>query len=256
MARLTNLTPASEDARVLFLHEVHEVRGSAEDDFEACFRDPGGWMDLIATDPTVPDRDAGRLLWYAAHAHGSGRSYRVVTITAVADGPTWERLARRIQVGDLRAWVAHLDTLRHDVTGTMLRPLPWSPLGDDLDLASVATRPGNHELSMYMEDTMWPYEGVLDDYIERAGTHYAALLDRPEALVSIEAAFQPVLGAGPRRQVSLLQKVRDPAGLLRLLTTEIPPERRAPGTWMHDALTLRDRWTSRLLRTSTWSPRW
>jgi hypothetical protein len=29
---------------------------------------------------------------------------------------------------------------------------------------------------------------------------------------------------------------------------------RAPGTWMHDALQLRDRWESKLLRTTTWSP--
>jgi hypothetical protein len=29
---------------------------------------------------------------------------------------------------------------------------------------------------------------------------------------------------------------------------------RAPGTWMHDALSLRDRWESKLLRTATWSP--
>ena len=34
----------------------------------------------------------------------------------------------------------------------------------------------------------------------------------------------------------------------------IPAEHRAPGTWMHDALQVRDDWESRLLRTSTWSP--
>jgi hypothetical protein len=33
------------------------------------------------------------------------------------------------------------------------------------------------------------------------------------------------------------------------------PERyRAPGTWMHDALELRDQWQSRLLRAAAWSP--
>jgi hypothetical protein len=52
----------------------------------------------------------------------------------------------------------------------------------------------------------------------------------------------------------LWQRVRDPASLLRLFSTEIPPERRAPGTWMHDALAYRDQWRSRLLRTSRWSP--
>jgi hypothetical protein len=42
--------------------------------------------------------------------------------------------------------------------------------------------------------------------------------------------------------------------LLELLRSHIPPEHRAPGTWMHDALDLRDQWTSRLLRTCSWSP--
>ena len=34
----------------------------------------------------------------------------------------------------------------------------------------------------------------------------------------------------------------------------LPPHVKGPGTWMHDALELRDQWTSRLLRTSEWSP--
>ena len=32
------------------------------------------------------------------------------------------------------------------------------------------------------------------------------------------------------------------------------PEYRAPGTWMHDALDVRDDWESKLLRTTAWSP--
>jgi hypothetical protein len=246
---LTNLTRASEDAGVLFLHEVHQVRGTAEDDFEAAYRDSGGWMELLAA------TDDARLLWYANQAHGSGPSYTVVTITAVTGGAGWHRLAGRIQAGDLQGWMARLDELRHDVTGTLLLPLPWSPL-QEVDLTTVTTSAQEHALSLYMEDTMWPHEGLLDDYIARAGTHYTALLERPEALLSLEAGFQVAHGTGRRRQVALMQKVRDPQGVLRLLTTEIPADRRAPGSWMHDALGLRDRWTSRLLRTSTWSPKW
>ena len=52
-----------------------------------------------------------------------------------------------------------------------------------------------------------------------------------------------------------MQRILDPDRLLGLLTTDIPAEMRAPGTWMHDALTLRDRWESMLLRTAPWSPR-
>jgi hypothetical protein len=52
----------------------------------------------------------------------------------------------------------------------------------------------------------------------------------------------------------LWQKVIEPHRITGLLTTEIPAEHRAPGTWMHDALRVRDDWESRLLRTSSWSP--
>ena len=83
---------------------------------------------------------------------------------------------------------------------------------------------------------------------------YSKSLAHPNPLLSIEAAFQPALGSHLRREVALMQRVHDPDGLLKLLQTEIPPEYRGPGTWMHDALELRDQWTSRLLRTSSWSP--
>jgi hypothetical protein len=52
----------------------------------------------------------------------------------------------------------------------------------------------------------------------------------------------------------LMQRILDVDRLQHLLMTDIPPEMRAPGTWMHDALTLRDRWESLLLRTARWSP--
>jgi hypothetical protein len=73
-------------------------------------------------------------------------------------------------------------------------------------------------------------------------------------MLTIQAAFQPVLGSHLRREVALMQRIRQPEALLHLLRTEIPPEYRAPGSWMHDALELRDQWASRLLRTSSWSP--
>jgi hypothetical protein len=62
-------------------------------------------------------------------------------------------------------------------------------------------------------------------------------------------------GAGRRPEAILFQKVVSHEGLLRLLEHETPAEMRKPGTFMHDALQLRDQWESRLLRTSAWSPR-
>lgn len=230
---------------MLFIHEVHTVRGRAEDAFEAAFHDV--WM------PTLAAADEARLLWYANHAHGSGPAYNVVTVTVVRDGAAWERLARRIQNGDLQQWMRGLDELRHDVDAKLLVPLPWSPL-QDVDFDEVPVDGRQHELTLYMEDTMWPYEDKFLEYIDRCGEVYSKSLDRPNPLLTIEAAFAPALGSHLRREVSLMQRIHDPEALLKLLQTEIAPEFRGPGTWMHDALELRDQWTSRLLRTSSWSP--
>jgi len=73
-------------------------------------------------------------------------------------------------------------------------------------------------------------------------------------LLRVEAGFRTVFGAGRRREIVLWQKVVEPRGLVPLVTREVPPEYRKPGTWRHDALALRDRWESRLLRTTSWSP--
>ena len=238
---------------MLFLHEVHEVVGRREEEFEAAFRD--GWMAMLA------EGDDARLLWYLHHAHGSGMAYQVVTITVVRDGAAWARLARRLQSGDLHDWLVDVDTLRHDVRGKVLLPLPWSPM-QDVDLAAVPVDgSAEHELTVYMEDTMWPYEGRYPEYIEAAGSFYAPTLSEDRAptnppFLRIEAAFQPAFGSHVRREVSLMQRILDTDRLLGLLTTEIPPAMRAPGTWMHEALELRDQWQSKLLRTASWSPRW
>ena len=235
---------------MLFLHETHQVVGYEEDAFEAAFCD--GWM------PKLAENDDARLLWYTNQAHGSGASYLVVTITAVRDGAAWERLAHRLQHGDLQQWVRDVDTLRHDARGKVLLSLPWSPLRE-LDLATVPTGGVDHEPTVYMEDTMWPFEGRYLDYVEAAGSFYARTLGEARAaddprFLEIHGAFQPAFGSHQRREVMLLQRVLDTDRLLGLLMSDIPPEMRAPGTWMHEALQLRDQWESRLLRTSVWSP--
>jgi hypothetical protein len=228
----------------LFVHETHHVRGRAEDEFEAAYRDE--WLPALAA-----DGDA-RLLWYCHHAHGSGPAYHVVTVTAVADGAAWERLARRQLDGDLAKWAAKVDGLRHSLSSKVMVPVPWSPL-QEVDLTTVPTEPGNHELSIYMEDTGWPHDNDIDAYAGLAGSKYFPFLEKSEFL-SMKGAFRPAFGTHRRAELVLMQKIVDHDRLTTLLTTEINPAHRAPGTWMHDALDVRDKWESRLLRTSSWSP--
>src|SRR5438309_7534834 len=112
----------------LFLHEVHQVRGTLEERFEAHYRD--GWMAELA------EGDDARLLWYCHQAHGTGPAYRIVTITALRDGAAYGRLIDRVQSGDLRAWARDLDGLQHESTGKLLLALPWSAIAD-VDLGAV-----------------------------------------------------------------------------------------------------------------------
>ena len=62
---------------MLFVRELHEVVGAREEAFEAAYRERYA--------PALARGGDARLLYYLHHAHGSGPSYHVVTITAVRD---------------------------------------------------------------------------------------------------------------------------------------------------------------------------
>lgn len=234
---------------MLFVHELHRVVGPHDQDFEAAYRD--GWM------PALGEGDDARLLWFLHHAHGTGPAYQVVTVTAVRDGAAWEALGRRVAPGgDLHDWWAGVDAMRHDVAAKVLRPVEWSPL--HVDLAAVPVSGADHDQALFMEDTAWPHRGRYDDYLRQAGTQYVATLQAAEeagrSLLRLEAAFTPAFGTGTAREVVLWQRVVRPELVVGLLARDVPEEHRRPGTWMHDALDVRDRWESRLLRTAPWSP--
>lgn len=231
------------------LHETHALRGEAEAAFDALLRD--AWI------PRVAETKGARVVWVLRHAHGSGPSYRLVTLTALADAAAYGALAASVARGALRELALELDALRHDVEAKLLEPLPWSPL-QRIELAQVPASGADHELTLYMEDTVWPHEGRFEEYVERSGAHYAREMAGHEqagrAMLAVQGGFRTVFGSGRRSEIVLWQKVVDPRLVLGLLTREVPPELARPGTWMHDALALRDQWQSRLLRTTRWSP--
>ena len=235
---------------MLFIHEVHRVMGAHEDEFEASFRDH--WL------PTLAATDDARLLYFLRLAHGTGRAYNFVTLTAVRDGAAWEALVWRLQRGDLRPLARTFDQMRWDVTSKVLAPAEWSPF-QTVDFAHVPTDGGEHDLTLFMEDTAWPHAGMLEEYLSAARDNYAPSLAEGRhggrSLLELQAVFCPAWGAAARRrEVILWQRVTRPSGIVGLLTSEVPAEHRGPGTWMHDALQVRDDWESRLLRTAAWSP--
>lgn len=231
---------------MLFVHEVHKVVGKRAAEFEDAYR--SGWLPTLAKGPDA------RLLWYFDLAHGSGLAYRVVTVTAVKDGAAWGRLAERLAGGDLQSWARHLDGLQHESRARIMTPLEWSPSIGSLE--EVPTDSVDHEPTMYMEDTMWPFPGKVHDYIRASGDIYKRALgaEGSQMQMHIELALQSLPGAGRYPEVTLMQKLSSLPRLIRLLTNDIPPEVTQPGSWMHDALDLRDQWQSKLLRTAVWSP--
>ena len=235
---------------MLFLHETHKVMGRHASDFEELYRDR--WMSALA-------RGTGaRLVWYLNHAMGSGPSYEVTTVTALADGEAWEMLGRRIAGGDLSELAEQLDACRYEVEGKVLQPVYWSAL-QEIDMDEVPADGGEHELSLYMHDTGWP-EKPLDDYIELWDRDYWQFMRRiPEGqqLLDIVACFQVAHGSGTRPEAILMQKIMNVATLGHLLTSteEYDPDT-WPGSYMAKGLEIRDQWESKLLRTSSWSPWW
>jgi len=234
---------------VLFLHETHRVAGRRADEFEAAWR---GQLDALAKG------DDARLLWFFHQAHGTGLSYVVVTITAVRDGASFERHLERLERGDLRNWSRGLEGMRHDCSSKVLAPVEWSAL-QEVSFDAVPTDGSEKPLALYMEDTVLPRTGRLDDYLNAASTLYARdtigkRMAEGTSLLDLRGCFRTIAGPHAGREAILWQRVERPELLQPLLMREVPAERRGPGTWMNDALEFRDQWESRLLRTTAWSP--
>jgi len=234
---------------MLLLHEVHTVAGAQEDAFDDAYR-----TEYL---PILGKTDNARLLWYLRLAHGSGAAYTVISITGFQDAAAWSDVADRIRTGDLQDWSTRVDGMRHDGQAKLITPVSFSPF-QEIDLLSVPTSGDEHELSLFMEDTAWPYEGGLQAYLQKAGTLYDTTLKEQKesgiGIIELEAAFQPVFGTHKTTEVILWQRIVNHKALLYMLGHDLPPASTAPGTWMHDALAVRDQWESRILRTASWSP--
>ena len=209
---------------MLYLHETHRVAGNRAEEFESAWR--------VHANALSSTEDM-RVLWYFHHAHGTGPSYTVVTITGVRDGAAWERLALRMQNGDLHDWLRETDTYRHDVTARIMLPVYWSRI-QEIDFDAVPTDGTEHDLSLFMEDTGWP-DVPIDEYIKMWDELYSQPITRHAegtgtVSIDIQACFQNAFGTGLRREAMLWQRIPNPETVLHLLTHDLDPEMRAPGT--------------------------
>ncbi len=107
---------------------------------------------------------------------------------------------------------------------------------------------------MYMHDFVPPVTGQMQAYVDMMRARYMALSEQALSSVVLRASWQTLGGGGPMPEMFNLSEIRDPDALVNLLAYEIPREHKEMGTWMWDALATRDRWTTRLLRSVSWSP--
>lgn len=230
---------------MLFVHEVHSLIGEKEAEFEAVYRDE--WL------PTLGASADARLAWYLRHPPVVGEAFTVVTLTAVRDASAWQRLDENIRGGALRTLALKTDGLRREVVSKVLAPLDnWVT---DFDLDTVAVAPGEHASAMWIEDTLWPFEGKLDAYVDAAGK-FARMLKKPaqrgdaylEPMIGLRTAF----GGGVRREVVALSRIVDPQAWLRDAINGLP----AGFDLGWDELKLRERWRTYALNTPTWAPIW
>jgi hypothetical protein len=230
---------------MLFLHEVHRVKGTRAHEFAAKYRE---WIGILG------ETDYARLIWYGDHAHGTGPAYQVVSYTAIVDARAWQELGLRLQRGDLQLWLRDVDGMRHDVRSKLLVPLHWSPI-QDLDLDAVPADAREHERTLVMEDTGWP-SVPLDDYTAFWNSDYYIPLTQGHYWYEVTAAFQPAFGTGLRPEAILWQKLFDHTELMKLfaLGDETSDKSPTPGSFIEKALRYRDQWESKLLRLSAWSP--
>ncbi len=225
---------------MIYVHEVHEVAGGRMADFGDAMRSE--WRALVEAG------DRARLLWFWQLTHGTGPSYQAVSITAVRDWGTWGELSGDPRLG---AWQRRVATLRREVTAKILLPVPWSPL-QEVDLTAPPATQESDAPSLYLHDTGWPFSGKRDEYVEALGATFYPQTRRAR-MISVAACWTVAPGTGRHHEVVLLQKIEDWSQFSRLLTQGEPQAQ--PGSWMEQGLRYRERWESKLLRCTRWSPR-
>ena len=203
--------------RMLLLHEVHTVAGRHEDEFEDAFRN--GWMTALAErrrrpPALLPEARARHRTRVPPHAR-SPRS---------RDGAAYERLARRMQTGDLRSWAADVDGMRHEVKGKLLLPVDWSPMQDDRPRDGADRRPRARARALHGRQRV-AVRGEAR-HVPREGAH--ALRAEPRAALRALAAHvaRGVPGrarrAPPARGRCCGSASTSPSGCPGLFTRELP----------------------------------
>jgi hypothetical protein len=232
--------------RLYYVHEVHRLRGGSEQAADAALRDE--WAPAIARDP------ATRLVWCVRSLPGAASFPELITMTAVADAAALGRFSSRLREGDLGPVDDALSAHRDAVTRRILAPLIFDPL--EVDLAAIPARPADtdHETRIYIHDFVAPRQGMQRTYEVAMRDVFLKMLDNPGMENRSWAGLETVAGGGPAPESIMITRIGNAASGIRTMTTVLGAEHVVPGSWLYDALALRDTWVSRLVRSVPWSP--
>jgi hypothetical protein len=208
---------------MLYMYEQHQVVGQHEAAFEQAYR--AEWA------PRLAETTDARLLWYFNIAHGAGRSYQIITVTAVASGKTWQALRERLTAGDLAPWLEAVRRYRYRVDSKVLVPEPDSPLA--IDLASVPGQRDEGDPGLYVEEVVRAGDNGSGGPVDTSFPDFERF-----------ASFTTAFGTGVAPERTTFYAIRELGGLVDVMTGE--PRRRDPASAQSV--------TSRLLRTAAWSP--
>ncbi len=229
---------------MFFVHQVHALRPGSAEEFEATLR--AAWVPALAREPGM------RLAWCARSMPGAISFPEIVTLTAIADGEALERYGTRVRGGDLAGDASALAAQRVKVTTRVMAPLAFNPLEVELDDLPLESSDGPGE--MYLHDFVPPRLGMQRAYEEAMQRVYMAIPDTDLLQIVIWAGLENVAGGGAYPESLNISHVRDASALTQLLAFEAPRDNKQIGSWMYDALKLRDTWTTRLVRSLRWSP--
>ncbi len=230
---------------MFFVHEVHSLTNGSADAFEATLRDR--WM------PALAREDGTRLVWCVRSMPGAIAAPELITLTAVADGAALERLGERVRTGDLRDDAEALAAGRRRVTRRIYAPLElFNPL--QLDLDAFSGEPGDGPSEMYIHDFVPPRIGKQRAYEAAMRDAFLRMIEQEGIPIVIWAGLETVAGGGSVPESLMISHIQTPAAAMNLFWHANPREAIQPGTWLYEALQVRDTWRSRLVRSVAWSP--
>lgn len=226
---------------MLYLHQIHTLAPGGDAAFEELARDR--WL------PAVNAHEGCRFVWYGMPTSAGRYADEAITILAFETMAAFDRFASGERAGEV---TRALRERRVGVQSRLLRPIDYDPWTS----AAIAVPDGPREGApvAYMHDFVPPVRGQMRAYVDLMRERYMALSSDALSGVVLRASWHTVSGGGPVPQMFNLSEIRDVDALVSLIAHEIPREYKEMGTWMWEALATRDEWTTRLVRSATWSP--